>query len=110
MRIKADSLGLEVEDYNTDRVEYNELYDGFFEIDVDKKLYDKFDKDGKIDFTDLKREDILPTPNCFFKLKYKDNTLCGRYIEGKIKKFILGDGQAWGLRARMMSRDLLWNY
>lgn len=100
MRIKADSLGLEVEDYNTDRVEYNELYDGFFEVDVDKKLYDKFDKDGKIDFTDLKRENILPTPNCFFKLKYKDNILCGRYIEGKIKKFILGDGQAWGLRAR----------
>ena len=100
MRVKADSLGLEVEDYNTDRVEYSDLHDGFFEVGVDKRLYNKFDKDGKIEFTALKRDDILPTSNCFFKLKYKDNIMCGRYIEGKIKKFLLGDVQAWGLRAR----------
>ena len=31
MRIKADALGLEVEDYFTDMVDYMELYDGFFE-------------------------------------------------------------------------------
>lgn len=100
MRIKADSLGLEVEDYNTDRVEYSELYDGFFEVDVTKEIYDEFDKSGKIDFKDLGDVRIKPTPNCFFKMKYKDNLACGRYVEGKIKKFILGDTEAWGLRAR----------
>lgn len=100
MRIKADSLGLEVEDYNTDRVEYSELYDGFFEVEVSKKIFDEFDKTGKINFEDLGDIGIKPTPNCFFKLKYKDNILSGRYKEGKIKKFILGDTEAWGLRAR----------
>ena len=100
MRIKADSLGLEVEDYNTDRVEYSELYDGFFEVDVTKEIYDEFNKSGKIDFKDLGDVRIKPTPNCFFKMKYKDNLACGRYVEGKIKKFILGDTEAWGLRAR----------
>lgn len=100
MRIKADSLGLEVEDYNTDRVEYTELYDGFFEVEVDKEVFDRYDKNGKIDFEELKREDILPTPNCFFKLINKESILTGRYVEGKIRKFILGDKEAWGLRAR----------
>lgn len=100
MRIKADSLGLEVEDYNTDRVEYNDLYDGFFEVEVNKKVFDAFAKSGKIDFSVLGDVGITPTPNCFFKLRYKDNMQSGRYVEGKIKKFLLGDSEAWGLRAR----------
>lgn len=100
MRIKADSLGLEVEDYNTDRVEYTELYDGFFDVEVSKEIYDEFEKNGKIDFSRIEDTGIKPTPNCFFKLRYKDNMQSGRYAEGKIKKFLLGDSEAWGLRAR----------
>lgn len=100
MRIKADSLGLEVEDYNTDRVEYTELYDGFFDVEVSKEIYDEFEKNGKIDFSRIEDTGIKPTPNCFFKLRYKDNMQSGRYVEGKIKKFLLGDSEAWGLRAR----------
>lgn len=101
MRIKADSLGLEVEDYNTDRVEYSELYDGFFEVDVNKELFDEFCKSGKIDFEAIEdKKGIKPTPNCFFKLNYKGQMVSGRYVDGKIKKFILGDTEAWGLRAR----------
>ena len=100
MRIKADSLGLEVEDYNTDRVEYTELYDGFFDVEVSKEIYDEFEKNGKIDFSKIEDIGIKPTPNCFFKLRYKDNMQSGRYAEGKIKKFLLGDSEAWGLRAR----------
>lgn len=100
MRIKADSLGLEVEDYNTDRVDYSELYDGFFEVEVNKKVFDSFAKHGKIDFTLLEDTKVTPTPNCFFKLRYKDNIQSGRYVDGKIKKFLLGDTEAWGLRAR----------
>ena len=100
MRIKADSLGIEVEDYTTDRVEYSELYDGFFEVEVSKEVYEDFKKSGKINFRDLGDIDIIPTPNCFFKLKYKDNMISGRYHEGKIKKFILGDSEIWGVRAR----------
>ena len=100
MRIKADSLGLEVEDYNTDRVEYTELYDGFFDVEVSKEIYDEFEKNGKIDFSKIEDTGIKPTPNCFFKLRYKDNMQSGRYAEGKIKKFLLGDSEAWGLRAR----------
>ncbi len=100
MRIKADALGLEVEDYSTDKVDYTELYDGFFEVEVDSKTFGQYEKNGKMDFADLGREDIVPTPNCFFLLNCKGNILTGRYENGKIKKFLLGDSSAWGLRAR----------
>ncbi|HJH07095.1 MAG TPA: PIN domain-containing protein, partial [Fusobacterium ulcerans] len=100
MRIKADALGLEVEDYSTDMVDYTELYDGFYEVEVDSKTFGQYEKNGKMDFADLGREDIVPTPNCFFKLNCKGNILTGRYDNGKIKKFLLGDSSAWGLRAR----------
>lgn len=100
MRIKADALGLEVEDYSTDKVDYTELYDGFFEVEVDSKTFGQYEKNGKMEFSDLEGEDIVPTPNCFFKLNCKGNILTGRYENGKIKKFLLGDSSAWGLRAR----------
>lgn len=100
MRIKADALGLEVEDYSTDKVDYTELYDGFYEVEVDSKTFGLYEKNGKMDFMDLGREDIIPTPNSFFKLNCKGNILTGRYENGKIKKFLLGDSSPWGLRAR----------
>lgn len=100
MRIKADSLGLEVEDYNTDRVDYSELYDGFFDVEVTKDVYEDFVKSGKVDFSRLGNVGVRPTPNCFFKMRYEGQMVTGRYVEGKIKKFILGDTEAWGLRAR----------
>lgn len=100
MRIKADSLGIEVEDYTTDRVEYSELYDGYFDVEVSKEVYDNFNKSGKVSFRDLGKIDIIPTPNSFFRLKYKDHVVSGRYSNGRIKKFILGDSELWGVRAR----------
>lgn len=44
MRIKADALGLEVEDYSTDMVDYTELYDGFYEVEVDSKTFGQYEK------------------------------------------------------------------
>jgi len=36
LRIKADSLGLRAEDYESDRVDIEELYQGYREVPVDK--------------------------------------------------------------------------
>ncbi|MGL5051082.1 MAG: PIN domain-containing protein, partial [Fusobacteriaceae bacterium] len=36
MRIKADALGLNVEDYEADMVEYSDLYEGYYEYEVSK--------------------------------------------------------------------------
>ncbi|MBP6062696.1 MAG: PhoH family protein [Fusobacteriaceae bacterium] len=99
MRIKADSLSINVEDYETDMVQYSELYEGVIELEVSKENFDKYDKAGKIPLTELGLKEIVP-PNVFFKLKYKDKEATGRYSEGKVKKLVYGDINAWGARAR----------
>lgn len=99
MRIKADAFGINVEDYETDMVQYSELYEGVMEIEVNKDIFDKYEKSGKINCTDLGFKDELP-PNIFFKLKCQDKETTGRYFEGKIKKLSYGDINAWGARAR----------
>ena len=48
MRIKADALGLDAEDYETDRVDVSELYSGHAEIDVSVEALEKFRTEGRV--------------------------------------------------------------
>jgi PhoH-like ATPase len=52
LRIKADALGLNVEDYESEKVDIEELYSGYREIRTDHESIEKFKISGIID-TDL---------------------------------------------------------
>ncbi|MBC2851399.1 PhoH family protein [Cetobacterium sp. 8H] len=99
MRIKADALGIEVQDYETDRTDYTTLYDGYAEIDVSKEIYEKFDTSGKINIWEI-GEGYHFTENMFIKFKYGEKTSFGRYQSGKIRRNLEGKISAWGARAR----------
>ena len=99
LRIKADAVGVEVEDYSTDRVVYDDLDKGYMEIEVSKDIFDKFNKSGKVDLSELNLE-FSPTPNFFFIFKCGQEETAGRVIGEKVKKFLNGDISAWGARAR----------
>ena len=99
LRIKADAVGVEVEDYSTDRVVYDDLDKGYMEIEVSKDVFDKFNKSGKVDLSELNLE-FSPTPNFFFIFKCGQEETAGRVIGEKVKKFLNGDISAWGARAR----------
>ena len=99
LRIKADAIGLQVEDYSTDRVVYDELDKGYNEVEISKELFDKYDKSGKLDISNLNL-DYTPSPNFFFILKCGQEKTSGRVVGDKVKKFINGDINAWGARAR----------
>lgn len=99
LRIKADAVGVEVEDYSTDRVVYDDLDKGYMEIEVSKEVFDKFNKNGKIDISKLEI-DFTPTPNFFFIFKCGQEETAGRVVGEKVKKFLNGDISAWGARAR----------
>ncbi len=99
LRIKADAVGVEVEDYSTDRVVYDDLDKGYMEIEVPKDVFDKFNKSGKVDLSELNLE-FSPTPNFFFIFKCGQEETAGRVIGEKVKKFLNGDISAWGARAR----------
>ena len=50
LRLKADAVGLDAEDYETDRVDISELYLGHSELTIDRDAIDAFKRDGRIPF------------------------------------------------------------
>lgn len=48
LRLKADALGLEAEDYESDRVDISELYTGHTELTVSEEALEGFRREGKL--------------------------------------------------------------
>lgn len=113
LRIRADALGLTVEDYDTERQEISELYSGVAEIDVSGEAIDTFYKTGS-----LALPDPYYYPNQFVFLKDPANpshtamgkiNLDNQTVEPLIKH---KDGM-WGVRPRnkeqSFAADILMN-
>jgi PhoH-like ATPase len=49
LRIKADALGLNAEDYESDKVDIEELYSGFLEMSVQPEIIDRFFGQGWVE-------------------------------------------------------------
>jgi len=116
LRIRADAVGLEAQDYDAQRVEISELYTGHRELLVPRELVDQMYKPGA--------EVALPegealAPNEFVLLKDETNpshTAMGRMnpAKGRLVPLlrVVKDG-VWGIRPRNMEQsytfDLLLN-
>lgn len=100
LRIRADALGLEAEDYDHDRVEITELYTGVVEFEVSGDEIDQFYSQGHLPLPDL-----YHFPNEFVHLKNHSNpshSALGKVnLEGERIMPItrLKDG-VWGVRPR----------
>ncbi len=100
LRIRADALGLEAEDYDHDRVEITELYTGVVEMEFDALQIDLFYSQGW-----LPLPDPYHFPNEFVHLKDRTNpshSALGRVAleqERIVNITRLKDG-VWGLRPR----------
>lgn len=79
MRIKAHSVGLNVEDYMNDVVELDELYKGYVQKDVSDDFIDKFYKDGEVEMDG--------TPNQFFEFACGNHSAIGKYKKGVVQPF-----------------------
>ncbi len=67
LRIKADAIGVKAEDYESDKVQIDELYTGFVELAVNPDVIDRFYGQGWIEV----RETLYP--NQFVTLRDNDN-------------------------------------
>ncbi len=56
LRIKADAIGLDAQDYESDKVDISELYSGFSDFEVSPETVDRFYGQGWVD----SEEDLLP--------------------------------------------------
>lgn len=67
MRIKADAMGLEAQDYETDQIDYDEVYTGTLTLPMHGDAIDQFYREGRLELNEM---DLYP--NQFVVLE--DNT------------------------------------
>lgn len=100
LRIKADAVGLQAEDYTTDKVELDELYTGTAIWEVGPEMVDML-YDGGI----VPPEDKRLYPNQFITLVDRTNdshTALGRFYgqEGRILPLRRMEAPPWGVKPR----------
>jgi len=100
LRIKADALGLRAEDYESDRVDIEELYQGYREIPVDKMWIDAFYAAGDADLPPG-AEDLYPNEYLVLRNASSQSAL-GRYdpVRRKVRLVPSFKEDVWGIRPR----------
>jgi len=100
LRIRADAMGLEAEDYTEQQVDISELFSGTADVQVPGADVDRFYAEGRLDFGEHKL-----SPNQYVLLKDQDNgghTALGRYDaagQAVVGLHKMGMG-VWGIRPR----------
>lgn len=112
MGIKGRSLGIEVEDYQSDRIDIDTIYKGYTEIQLMSEEINQI-YDGGLDVP-VMEEPIYP--NEFFHIRSKDQTaheILARYDGKRLVPLRYVHDSAWGLtpinREQKMAFELLMN-
>lgn len=113
MSIKASALGIEVQDYQNDKIMSEDIYKGYIDIFLSSADIDKVYSGGLNLPKELQGEVY---PNEFFHIKSQDNAgheLLARYDGEKIVPLKYANDTAWGLspinREQKMAFELLMN-
>lgn len=95
MRVKSDALGIDVMDYEPNKVRIEELYTGILEVKVKGAAIDAFYEEGSLPFEGA-------NPNQFAILESEDTnqSALARFEEGMLKPLRFGNKELFGLRAR----------
>lgn len=95
MRVKAEAVGLEAEDYESLKVSYEEIYKGYRKVEVAKKDIDKFYLDGFL-ATDIK--DFAPNEYCLLTSPEQSSAIC-KYnkVSGRLEPLIKISRDIWGI-------------
>jgi PhoH-like ATPase len=101
LRIKADALGLRAEDYESGRVEIEELYRGFREVEVEKGWIDAFYAAGE-NTLPPGAEELLPNEYLMLRDGVSNASALGRYDSPRkrVRPLPAFKEDVWGVRPR----------
>ncbi|MBN2461189.1 MAG: PhoH family protein [Candidatus Cloacimonetes bacterium] len=68
VRIKADAVGLEAQNFDTDRINFSELYNGFSVVKNNKRIRDKLSSDKFLSSRLVKSDNCCFYPNQFIRI------------------------------------------
>ncbi|UOY93770.1 PhoH family protein [Ectobacillus sp. JY-23] len=104
VRVKADALGLQAEDYLSDRViEMDNIYTGFLECYIQKEILNKFYEKGELTVTDLANHPFYPNQFVLMKDVVGGSGSAVGIVDQtgkKVKKLVFQNEQVWGVRPR----------
>jgi PhoH-like ATPase len=101
LRIKADALGVVAEDYESDRVDIEELYRGFREVPAGKEFIDAFYHAGECDPPEG-GGDLYPNEYVIFRDAVTQSSALGRAngANRKLRLLPAMKEDVWGVRPR----------
>jgi PhoH-like ATPase len=94
-RVKAESIGLEAEDYENLKFSYDKLYRGYRKLEVAKREVDLFYKDG---YLPIDLPDLLPNEYCLLSSSEQSSAI-GKYNKetGRLEPLIKISRDIWGI-------------
>lgn len=101
-RIKSDALGIPSEDFETNKVDIDELYKGWRQIQISTELLERFEEDGGLSLEDLPAQNSDPSANEFCLLETEEGSQAvGRFRseDFRLEPLEFGEGDPWGIRA-----------
>lgn len=98
MRVKAEAMGMEAEDYENQKFNYDTLYKGYRKIEADKHSIDLFFKDGSIQIDVQDEEPFLPNEYCLMTSELHSSAV-GKYdaVAKRVKSLMQLPSSVWGI-------------
>ncbi|MBH9968438.1 PhoH family protein [Rossellomorea oryzaecorticis] len=110
VRVKADALGLQAEDFLSDRVvEVNDIYTGFNELFVEKGAVDKFYENGELTLKDITKQRFYSHEFIILKDALGSSASAVGMVDGsgtKLKKLVYDHDHMWGIKARNVQQTM----
>ncbi len=110
VRVKADAIGLQAEDYLSDRViEVDNIYTGFVEQYIPKEVMNKFYETGQLPISDIKEQMLHPNQFILMKDALGGSGSAIGVVDAsgqKIKKLVFQNEQIWGVRSRNVQQTM----
>ncbi|MEK7390475.1 MAG: PhoH family protein [Elusimicrobiota bacterium] len=103
LRIKAESLGLETQDYEKEKVDIDELYMGWREVSVPGEIIDAFYKEKRLD---PPVPDLAPNEFVILKTEGTSKSALARY-DAKLKALVplvKAESAPWGIKPLNMEQ------
>lgn len=95
MRVKAEAIGIEAEDYEGLKVSYDNIYKGYRRLDVVKRDIDAFYKDG---FLPIEVADLQPNEYCQLAAPEQSSAICKYNLKAKrLEPLIKLNKDIWGI-------------
>jgi PhoH-like ATPase len=110
VRVKADAIGLDAEDFLSDRVvDFEHIYTGFFEVLIPIELLGRFYEKGEINLSELANHPFYPNQFLVMKDALGSSASAIGMVDKtstKVKKLALNQDHVWGIHSRNVQQTM----